>query len=495
MKTQVLVALLFFVATVEAQISDTTPPKLVEFGFSPTVVDISTNGQWMTLTARITDDLSGFGTSDPDSLFYSYANVVFRPAGAEAFIQLSAHWDPFSRISGNELDGVYKTELYIPANSRTGVWTAASFVLADAVRNTTNLNALDLQWLGAPISFTVKGVDNDRNPPELLSLTLEPPAVDTSSSNNVITITAHLREDRAWLSGVDANGRPFPPVVFIAFQSPSKTQRLSVPLSEISEDVLDGMFTGTLQMPKLSEPGVWRLSGLRAIDQAQNSLSLDINAAQEKGFDVQFTVAGVGNAAPPKLRGLDFFPRRIGPPTTNQTVTATMRYTDEDGGIFPTDEFGNPFPSPAYLEFRSPSGRQTVTAFMEPGSAHLEPVDIGSTNTFTFPRFCETGLWTLTRVQLADAFGTTTRWDTTVVRELGFPTEIAVGIEPAITITLQENAILLSWPSWGRDFRLESRAVDEIAWTTLQAQPSAISDQMIVAIPKPEKPQFFRLAQ
>ena len=38
---------------------DTTPPELVEFDFTPKIVDISSGSQSVTFTAKVTDDLSG----------------------------------------------------------------------------------------------------------------------------------------------------------------------------------------------------------------------------------------------------------------------------------------------------------------------------------------------------------------------------------------------------------------------------------------------------
>src|SRR5580704_7194893 len=45
---------------VGAQSQDVTPPVLQGFSFSPTAIDTTTGAQSVTVTAHVTDDLSGF---------------------------------------------------------------------------------------------------------------------------------------------------------------------------------------------------------------------------------------------------------------------------------------------------------------------------------------------------------------------------------------------------------------------------------------------------
>jgi hypothetical protein len=45
-----------------AATSDTTPPSLKEFSFTPTTIDTTLSSQTVTVTARVTDDLSGFSS-------------------------------------------------------------------------------------------------------------------------------------------------------------------------------------------------------------------------------------------------------------------------------------------------------------------------------------------------------------------------------------------------------------------------------------------------
>ena len=44
--------------------TDTTPPELVDFSFSPTTVNVATGAATVTATSRVTDDISGFLSKD-----------------------------------------------------------------------------------------------------------------------------------------------------------------------------------------------------------------------------------------------------------------------------------------------------------------------------------------------------------------------------------------------------------------------------------------------
>ena len=48
------------VRIVNAQVEDTAAPALTEFDFNPKTIDVSAGPQTVTVTVRITDDLSGF---------------------------------------------------------------------------------------------------------------------------------------------------------------------------------------------------------------------------------------------------------------------------------------------------------------------------------------------------------------------------------------------------------------------------------------------------
>ena len=129
-------------------IEDITPPSIVEFSFSPDTVDVSTGDQAITVTARITDDLSGFSSGG-----FWFHSASGQPAG----VQMSSS----NRITGNAQDGIYQTSMVIPQLSENGVWHFTSAVINDQLSNQINFGEQDFIAMGFPTTFTVISTIDD----------------------------------------------------------------------------------------------------------------------------------------------------------------------------------------------------------------------------------------------------------------------------------------------------------------------------------------------
>lgn len=103
--------------------ADTTGPKLVSIDFTPKSVDVSSASQTVTVTARWSDDSSGF----------SWGTAHFNsPYGYQV---QDAYFDSSNRISGTVQDGVYRTTVIIRQNSQGGNWFLACVEGHDFARN------------------------------------------------------------------------------------------------------------------------------------------------------------------------------------------------------------------------------------------------------------------------------------------------------------------------------------------------------------------------
>lgn len=94
---------------------DITAPVVLDLTFEPKFVDTSNSDQTITLTARITDDLSGL----------QRAAVVVYPVTEEGgAVQMQwATFTEFGRIDGDWLDGIYQTTFIVPQYSTQGKWS------------------------------------------------------------------------------------------------------------------------------------------------------------------------------------------------------------------------------------------------------------------------------------------------------------------------------------------------------------------------------------
>jgi len=132
--------LLAVIAAVPAFAQDTQPPVLTSFTFSPMAVNTTTSSATVTVTAQITDNLSGVRYGD--AYFVS-------PSGAQ-----SVGCD-MGLVSGTDLTGTWQCSFTVPAYSEAGTWTVNYAFAVDNVGNEAFYYASNLTALGFPTQLIV----------------------------------------------------------------------------------------------------------------------------------------------------------------------------------------------------------------------------------------------------------------------------------------------------------------------------------------------------
>lgn len=161
--------------------NDTTPPAFQSLEFSSTTVAA---GGSVTVTARITDDVSGVDR----------ASISFRVASGQSIS------GQFSRFSGTAQDGIWKATVTVPAAYPSGTYTFSFASVTDAASNSKNVwdNMPEPPFTGTAI--TVTGLD--AAPPVVQSLSVSPASVQ---AGGLVTVTARI---------TDATGVKFANVTF-----------------------------------------------------------------------------------------------------------------------------------------------------------------------------------------------------------------------------------------------------------------------------------------
>jgi hypothetical protein len=346
-----------------AQVSDTTPPELVEFDFNPKNLDVTAAPQLVTVTARITDDLSG-----AESFFVYFTS----PSGSQS------HFSFIGRTGGSPLDGTYSGSVEIPQFVESGIWSASISSLRDSVGNTVSLDSANLASLGFPTDLNVDSVP-DTTPPSIVSADFAPPAIDVSGGDQVITLRLSLTDD---ISGVDVDRFYF----FASIDSPGFQQQYIIPTPVLipvpgMPDTWDLPWT----IPQHSAGGTWSL-GLTIADNAGNFLF----APGAGSFDV---ISTVEDLIPPQLTGLSFSPVVIDTSAGPASVTVELDLTDNLTGV----DLSLAAPGGGYfhgLQFESPSNNQRRSACCGQFSIISGDVLNGRWQAeILFPQFSEAGTW------------------------------------------------------------------------------------------------------
>ena len=134
--------------------SDTEPPRLTSFNFSPTFVDTTTGARQIILSAGLADNLSclNFANSNvsPNLFNYSYFRFASPSGGQNLYFGVR---DP--RVSGTVLNGTWQATAYLPQYSEAGTWTMVDGYFSDGAGNRANYSSAQLNALGFPTTFQV----------------------------------------------------------------------------------------------------------------------------------------------------------------------------------------------------------------------------------------------------------------------------------------------------------------------------------------------------
>jgi len=157
-----------------AQVEDITPPAVQSLDFTPKMIDVSAGSQSITVTARITDDLSGFLWGN--MLFQSPSQIQVR----------GGSFDSWTIISGDIYNGVYEFTINVPQYAEAGEWRVLYFGGSDTTGNARYYYTEELAALGFP---TVLTVSENQNPvadagPDKTALVKEMVQFDGGSSSD-----------------------------------------------------------------------------------------------------------------------------------------------------------------------------------------------------------------------------------------------------------------------------------------------------------------------
>ena len=392
---------LIVAASLAAQTSDVTPPSLIEFDFTPTTIDVTSGAQNVTVTLRVTDDLSGV----------SYMFLSFQsPSGQYQYQYIYSS----NRIAGNEFDGIYQGSVEIPQFSEAGTWQA-SVQMVDTVTNSSFISTSALADGGFPTELEVTSTSDTTGP-----------SIDVSSGDQIVTIDLHLTDD---LSGVDI----FQLYAHLSSESGQQLQFQWGPyVTPVGGTDLDGTWQASVTIPQYSEDGVWTLEYLYLADKAANWTYLDRTTLAGMGYTPSFTVAAVPeDTAAPQLSNLTFSPSVIDTSAGPQYVEVSLDLTDDLAGVHFWADYGN---SDAYhgVDFRSPSAGQSrgncCTSWNLTSGNGLNGTWEAS---IFFPQYSEAGTWKARLVAISDRVHNWFDMNAEQIETAGFSADLVI-VRPSL---------------------------------------------------------------
>lgn len=404
------------------QISDTTPPKLVNLLLAPTTIDTSSSGQSVTVTADVQDDLAGF----------SWLFLLFiSPSGNQYQWGSIGSWQI---VSGNDLNGQFQGTVDFPRFSEAGTWRVGEITLCDNTSNCASLDTAELEAANLPTLLEVTS-NQDVTPPILTSLSISPSVVDVSSGVQDVTITFGVSDD---ISGFDvpvSANRSYYTLIWL--YSPSQNQYHWAIYNNarlVSGTSLNGIVEVVVRIPQYSEPGNWQIGYLALFDTAGNTNYYYPSWNWPADTPSSFTVSSAPfDTTPPSLTNLTITPALIDTSTGGQTVNLTLTLTDGLAGLH---EYTQGYSSYCFggVNLVSPSGGQQRYACIWQDWQLISgtPLDgVWQTDAW-FPQYSEAGTWNISYVDFFDGARNSRTMDTAALKAAGFPTELVV-IKPSLT--------------------------------------------------------------
>jgi hypothetical protein len=320
----VLVAALLAIASPARAAEDATPPQITAFSVAPAVINTEFADQTVTVTVTLTDDLSGVASMGDGSYFCS---ISYMPSSG-----MQAPFNHFTRISGDDHDGVYAATLTFPCGSAVGEWNVNPLALWDKAGNSVSLHPHDLAAkFGAGCgAVTNIATTADTTPPEVTAFSITPKEFNTEAADQTLTVTMTLTDAQ---SGVRWGQVSLTPA---SIPSAGLYQVATGMGTRVSGDDHNGVYTVIITVPKWSKEGAWRVHSLGLTDNIGNWVQLTTaDLAAKLGADcvtVENT-ATVSDTTPPQITAFSITPNEFNTEAAGQTITATMTLTDAQSGV------------------------------------------------------------------------------------------------------------------------------------------------------------------
>ena len=392
MKTLSVVALglAILFAACNSEWEDISPPELVEVSLDSLQVDVSDEDGVITVSTRVTDDLSGV-----KEVSLRFANLT---SGQETRTFLRPEL-----LDGLITDGEYVGRLRFPRFSKAGMWHLEQVTLVDHVENRKEYAQQELALLGLSASIEVTTTEEDLTAPELADLSIDSTYYpDKPDPNTIVDFTAWATDD---LSGVKS--------VMFSLESPKHREKGRDPWDLSLRSESEGVFqVGTVWEEREEIEGTGRIVKVVIADKVGNRREYHLDELTNLGLDTTFELTGAlgDDRAPPKLAELTIDPLQVD--TSRGVGDISVEIVATDDALW----------SSAHLEFESPTSSQTAEIRLWDGFGRLQSRDQGI---LRLPRFSEAGTWRVTELSLYGNGGAKT-YDKEELTELGMPTSFDV---------------------------------------------------------------------
>jgi fibronectin type III domain protein len=364
---------------------DVQGPQVVSFTLSPATADVTNAPATLTLTLRITDDLSGVADF-PQTNWYSPSEEEHTYGGG------------LTLASGDRRDGVWSGTMVVPRYAAPGRWRIQLSV-PDRVGNWTSFDTDALARHGFPSGFDITDANPDVTPGAVTDVRVAPALVDVRTGQASLQVEVSAADSQ---SGIKY-------IVVLLHDRFGGMGGATVPMMTLAAgDARSGRWTGTATIPRYTHQGRWTLEVRTwdGIDNIRTYLGSDLAAA---GLTSGFDVSSEEDVEAPGVASFFADPAEVNVHDADQSVRVRLRLTDNLAGVH--DIWGNQGSEVQAYAGDPVTGQSTGTGYM--------PRVSGTTRdgiyeaTFTVPRSSATGLrpWSISATDVIGNYRSLERAD------------------------------------------------------------------------------------
>ncbi|MCX6973029.1 MAG: MBG domain-containing protein [Verrucomicrobia bacterium] len=379
--------------SVASSLVDTSGPELTSVSVSKSSLIVSTDSQEIVVTANWKDELSGV-----QSCGFKFTS----PSGNQTIS------GQLNKVSGTTNNGTYQGNVVIPPRVEDGEWNLELWAY-DELGNSRYYSESS-NWPGnTPFPENISetkiavslAIDPQKNnyAPWPVDLTLDKTSVDVSSGDQTVKVRIHMNND-------DLPTQIYSSVSFHRNNSrhwDNGNYLYGSDFKLVSGTIANGIYEGTLQVPRYTKNGNYTLSSIYISESNYNG-SNDQKIFNRGGdsiateFPITITVTGLQDVTAPLLQSIAVSPTSADTRNGTVLVTANLTITDDLSGLQEED-----WSQASALALRSPSGKEFLWSVFTLG----DRISGNSTNgtyqvQFELPQYSEEGAWTIDYIELVD---------------------------------------------------------------------------------------------
>lgn len=324
---------------------DSSQPEITSITIANNTVNTGASEQIVAVEVGITDTGSGVSWISLNFADTSYAVNLSGWASWWQQCDSSAtdstqpeYWNQYYGcvVSGDANEGVVRVNVRVPQYTRAGTFDLRYAFLSDSAGNYSWIDEYRLNEAGLGASI-IQEDEGDASTPEITSVNLLTPLINTSESNQVVELEVGVRDIGSGVSWISVNFADENYLVNLsgwgsAWMSCNDTWAVSYGCLS-SGDGNEGVYSIKINVPRQTRAGTYLLQGVYMTDLANNYRFYSRAELDDAGFGATFVQEDEGDAFVPELVSLTVDPTQIDTGYESQRVTARAHVTDIGSGV------------------------------------------------------------------------------------------------------------------------------------------------------------------